>query len=121
MFFIFLPIICLSLVFFFLNDPPPPEISPLPLHAALPISRRTARLLRRARQGQAGAAAAGAGCNKFQFQGRGARGWLRLGRARSGQAARPGARSEEHTSELQSPCNLVCRLLLEKKKQSYAL
>src|SRR2546426_6494064 len=31
-------------------------------------------------------------------------------------------RSEEHTSELQSPCNLVCRLLLEKKKKtsSYA-
>src|SRR2546426_7597665 len=28
-------------------------------------------------------------------------------------------RSEEHTSELQSPCNLVCRLLLEKKKTSY--
>src|SRR5256885_11826909 len=28
------------------------------------------------------------------------------------------ARSEEHTSELQSPCNLVCRLLLEKKKTS---
>src|SRR2546426_4723966 len=28
-------------------------------------------------------------------------------------------RSEEHTSELQSPCNLVCRLLLEKKKKSY--
>src|SRR5205807_10384598 len=28
----------------------------------------------------------------------------------------PQARSEEHTSELQSPCNLVCRLLLEKKK-----
>src|SRR3989454_5142000 len=28
-------------------------------------------------------------------------------------------RSEEHTSELQSPCNLVCRLLLEKKKTNY--
>src|SRR5256885_11604527 len=28
-------------------------------------------------------------------------------------------RSEEHTSELQSPCNLVCRLLLEKKKKNY--
>src|SRR5256885_12560716 len=28
------------------------------------------------------------------------------------------SRSEEHTSELQSPCNLVCRLLLEKKKGS---
>src|SRR5256885_5616391 len=31
-------------------------------------------------------------------------------------AMRNDARSEEHTSELQSPCNLVCRLLLEKKK-----
>src|SRR5205807_4657876 len=31
-------------------------------------------------------------------------------------AAHPDDRSEEHTSELQSPCNLVCRLLLEKKK-----
>src|SRR2546426_7481237 len=29
-------------------------------------------------------------------------------------------RSEEHTSELQSPCNLVCRLLLEKKKNNYS-
>src|SRR5256885_3732406 len=29
-----------------------------------------------------------------------------------------GIRSEEHTSELQSPCNLVCRLLLEKKKMT---
>src|SRR5215467_8543672 len=39
---------------------------------------------------------------------------------RSGLAAPRGpsiARSEEHTSELQSPCNLVCRLLLEKKKK----
>src|SRR2546426_3749875 len=31
-----------------------------------------------------------------------------------------GGRSEEHTSELQSPCNLVCRLLLEKKKKENA-
>src|SRR2546426_5592535 len=30
-------------------------------------------------------------------------------------------RSEEHTSELQSPCNLVCRLLLEKKKTHHEL
>src|SRR5256885_8088508 len=42
-----------------------------------------------------------------------------------GQQAAPGRviaqlqkRSEEHTSELQSPCNLVCRLLLEKKKKT---
>src|SRR2546426_2428980 len=33
------------------------------------------------------------------------------------EAAFPKHRSEEHTSELQSPCNLVCRLLLEKKKK----
>src|SRR5256885_5916915 len=32
-------------------------------------------------------------------------------------APAPPRRSEEHTSELQSPCNLVCRLLLEKKKK----
>src|ERR1039457_3205935 len=31
----------------------------------------------------------------------------------------PAERSEEHTSELQSPCNLVCRLLLEKKKTKH--
>src|SRR5256885_7175143 len=35
-----------------------------------------------------------------------------------GEMCAEGARSEEHTSELQSPCNLVCRLLLEKKKRS---
>src|SRR5688500_19642412 len=38
-----------------------------------------------------------------------------------GQRFRVGARSEEHTSELQSPCNLVCRLLLEKKNDKRAL
>src|SRR2546426_2300002 len=40
------------------------------------------------------------------------------------QVARGGTyddRSEEHTSELQSPCNLVCRLLLEKKKKTINL
>src|SRR5256885_11021260 len=37
-----------------------------------------------------------------------------LRRRRTAPAALPAMRSEEHTSELQSPCNLVCRLLLEK-------
>src|SRR2546426_7283729 len=37
---------------------------------------------------------------------------------RSRAAGRREGRSEEHTSELQSPCNLVCRLLLEKKKKT---
>src|SRR6266446_4552071 len=44
---------------------------------------------------------------------------LRVGPASVGQNDfdAVGLRSEEHTSELQSPCNLVCRLLLEKKKK----
>src|SRR3989454_4487747 len=45
------------------------------------------------------------------------RGRLRIVRERSRQHY---TRSEEHTSELQSPCNLVCRLLLEKKKKRKA-
>src|SRR5256885_10613795 len=52
---------------------------------------------------------------------RGARGAGRDHGDREGSDARShreDARSEEHTSELQSPCNLVCRLLLEKKKQN---
>src|SRR2546426_2561574 len=41
--------------------------------------------------------------------------------SRSSQRSHPTRRrSEEHTSELQSPCNLVCRLLLEKKKKKRA-
>src|SRR3989454_1943125 len=51
--------------------------------------------------------------------------YTRLGRVYSGVKRAPNAstrfdisRSEEHTSELQSPCNLVCRLLLEKKKKN---
>src|SRR5688500_16489602 len=39
----------------------------------------------------------------------------RIGRGRSADTMVAIVRSEEHTSELQSPCNLVCRLLLEKK------
>src|SRR5256885_10557391 len=41
----------------------------------------------------------------------------RLAHAGAQVQCRPQGRSEEHTSELQSPCNLVCRLLLEKKKK----
>src|SRR3989454_6686231 len=37
----------------------------------------------------------------------------------AGVMAQDDLRSEEHTSELQSPCNLVCRLLLEKKKKEH--
>src|SRR5262249_57937839 len=84
-------------IFFFFNDTASPEISTLSLHDALPIFL-------------VGTAA------------------LALGLGRWARPAAPGAcfrsppaeawaRSEEHTSELQSLTNLVCRLLLEKKKK----
>src|SRR5256885_13339207 len=45
---------------------------------------------------------------------------LRIGRhGHAPQRDQSIGRSEEHTSELQSPCNLVCRLLLEKKKKKH--
>src|SRR2546426_2867523 len=47
-----------------------------------------------------------------------ARGELRAAQRGVAAHGRGMSRSEEHTSELQSPCNLVCRLLLEKKKQN---
>src|SRR5256885_3865619 len=75
-------------VLFFFNDTAPTEISPLSLHAALPISR-----------GEEPETASS----------------IPLGSVRLTDRAK---RSEEHTSELQSPCNLVCRLLLEKKKSA---
>src|SRR2546430_13437731 len=80
--------------FFFFNDTATTEIYTLSLHDALPISpcARRARDLR---------------CRGSP------------GRARCSPGTR--ARSEEHTSELQSQSNLVCRLLLEKKKPDTAL
>src|SRR5256885_6793360 len=82
--------------FFFFNDTATTEIYTLSLHDALPIlPRDDRRVPRGAGLGRHGERRAGAG----------------------GRVERPRARSEEHTSELQSPCNLVCRLLLEKKKK----
>src|SRR5256885_7954279 len=50
---------------------------------------------------------------------RGRRPRARARARRRGGSRRSAWRSEEHTSELQSPCNLVCRLLLEKKKTKH--
>src|SRR5256885_4848207 len=54
--------------------------------------------------------------DRFSFAFSGLPCFLQLSSFHYRRPARP--RSEEHTSELQSPCNLVCRLLLEKKKTS---
>src|SRR5256885_8500717 len=72
-------------LFFFFNDTATTEIYTLSLHDALPISARSS-------------AAGENGSSKNDWE-----------------AWKNRFRSEEHTSELQSPCNLVCRLLLEKK------
>src|SRR2546430_13664972 len=84
------------LLFFFFNDTATTEIYTLSLHDALPICA-------------AGSAPACA------LADRPAAGVLQFGRRRADLAAR----SEEHTSELQSQSNLVCRLLLEKKKKKH--
>src|SRR4051794_41933189 len=78
-----------SFFFFFFNDTATTEIYTLSLHDALPISA--------SRQRSTSSTAPGL-----------------LGSTRHSADRRP--RSEEHTSELQSPVHLVCRLLLEKKK-----
>src|SRR2546430_8421882 len=95
-----------AVFFFFFNDPAPTEIYTLSLHDALPIYRppgtAPARIARRP----------GAGPAALHGR-RGGLSGLRPGA--HGRAA--AARSEEHTSELQSQSNLVCRLLLEKKKR----
>src|SRR5256885_6939952 len=87
--------------FFFFNDTATTEIYTLSLHDALPICSRirAATIGRRDRRRLHDSRPAS--------RGRG----LRARRL-------AGGRSEEHTSELQSPCNLVCRLLLEKKNTS---
>src|SRR5256885_12598172 len=110
-----------SSLFFFLNDPATTEISPFPLPDPFPIcrcqgGREIGPVLRRPTgPGERNLIPA---CGKTHEQR-----WLgvRRGGGLGGigalTAGTPGRyRSEEHTSELQSPCNLVCRLLLEKKK-----
>src|SRR5256885_4328723 len=96
-FFLFL-LFLFSFFFFFFNDTATTEIYTLSLHDALPIFLSI----------HAHVAP------------------LQLGDHYSGHHYKHGApdgaigfRSEEHTSELQSPCNLVCRLLLEKKKKQH--
>src|SRR5256885_12243054 len=99
---------------FFFNDTATTEIYTLSLHDALPICVLRVRdglsLLPTALT-EAAATLLDVGANADA-------GYSAIRRAvLSGEITRRLRRSEEHTSELQSPCNLVCRLLLEKKKK----
>src|SRR5206468_9909853 len=100
LYYFLLLLLSLIFVFFFFNDTPTSEIYTLSLHDALPICAGVPSAHRR--RGLAGSPTGG-------------------GPAPSA-PPRPGAaaerRSEEHTSELQSRSDLVCRLLLEKKKKN---
>src|SRR2546430_10956733 len=92
----------LSFFFFFFNDTATTEIYTLSLHDALPISVFRAEVSRQLRR----------------------HGSLRADRHKLVETPRlrdDRRRSEEHTSELQSQSNLVCRLLLEKKKKTITL
>src|SRR5256886_8283394 len=108
-------------LFFFLNDPAPTEIYPLPLHAPLPISKCDALLATEHRLKRLEAHNDVVMCHAERAADRG-RGDRVIGVVDACQGQRHiklvtvGIRSEEHTSELQSQSNLVCRLLLEKKK-----
>src|SRR5256885_5367319 len=94
--------------FFFFNDTATTEIYTLSLHDALPISRREHR--RHPSDGAIEVVHVLEHVHReHEVVGPVVPGGLEI-------LGRP--RSEEHTSELQSPCNLVCRLLLEKKKIS---
>src|SRR5206468_11968969 len=86
-------------LYFYLKAPPPTELYTLSLHDALPICPHTEVADRR--------------CRLHRWDDRDRAGPLRRpGREPAGDVRR----SEEHTSELQSRSDLVCRLLLEKKK-----
>src|SRR2546422_1114652 len=108
-------------IFFFLNDPATPEISPLSLHDALPISddrvgpRRSTPRPQTTEGRPAGAGMWQGACRHQDRRGAFAPRAARAEIPRADHVA--GQRSEEHTSELQSRLHLVCRLLLEKKKK----
>src|SRR5256885_10970547 len=92
--------------FFFFNDTATTEIYTLPLHDALPILLGDLGVLHDVVQQRRH--------HRLRIE-------LPVGddlrdRHRMRDVGMAAQRSEEHTSELQSPCNLVCRLLLEKKK-----
>src|SRR2546426_8300815 len=95
------------MLIFFFNDTATTEIYTLSLHDALPISRLRDALHARKGPALVDPVVTAQLFNKGRFLPDGER----IG----------AGRSEEHTSELQSPCNLVCRLLLEKKNKASSL
>src|SRR2546426_8732724 len=97
-------------LFFFFNDTATTEIYTLSLHDALPISPTQTQALTRFRALNF--------VEDLQRHGNTLAAALRQASSHPLRALKIQLRPEEQTSELQSPCNLVCRLLLEKKKKN---
>src|SRR3989440_1838298 len=110
-------------LFFFFNDPAPPEISPLPPHDALPIptierpspssASSSTTSVRRTDAPFTRYCPSPPRCSR--------RAIASVEKSSPPTPSAGSTRSEEHTSELQSRSDLVCRLLLEKKKPPYDL
>src|SRR2546428_2242813 len=96
-------ILIIFFFFFFFNDTATTEIYTLSLHDALPISDRLGARLRQSQRAHLALLDEA------------------LHRAHRFLDRHVGVRSEEHTSELQSRSDLVCRLLLEKKKKQLCI
>src|SRR5207248_9943950 len=94
---------------FLFSDTARPELYTLSLHDALPILRRSISCC----------ASPSSNGNISASSSRRARATSARARQSSVSAPSRKGRSEEHTSELQSPYDLVCRLLLEKKKKTW--
>src|SRR5207244_11994027 len=97
-----------SIVFFLLDTPARPDIYSLSLHDALPICRHMRGSSRRGRRAVP--------CRRHRLVDDCLSTDFRRRKSVDKQSSTK-RRSEEHTSELQSPDHLVCRLLLEKKKK----
>src|SRR2546430_10973340 len=100
------------MLFFFFNDTATTEIYTLSLHDALPISIGDAKCQPKVKEALASYFAKNRDALSDESKERLERNPLRILDSKD-----PKDRSEEHTSELQSQSNLVCRLLLEKKKK----
>src|SRR2546430_5116453 len=120
MFIIYIMYLIVLYFFFFFNDTAPTEISTLPLPDALPIYRGevAVRVIRALHELGVEAVAVYSTADAGGLHTRLADRAVCIGPPAAAESyLNMPSRSEEHTSELQSQSNLVCRLLLEKKKK----
>src|SRR5205085_10700937 len=109
-------ILCALLCSVLYSSRPPPHLHPFPTRRSSDLDGLAAYTFGVAARSSGGASASVSRYIAFWSRTRGSS-WRIAAYAEVGSAP-PATRSEEHTSELQSQSNLVCRLLLEKKKKT---